>query len=144
LSGAAKGLNTTSDLLAKPISELESAIKALNLGITCWVTIHKWSSPDKTSETFDELGYAKIDGKWGFAIRTRECIDYADYNNIEGQWLFNEAPRSLRADAVEHLPKLLDALARDAITTTKKLAEKVEQARQLASAVKSTAEQPRS
>ncbi len=129
------------------MAELDSAVKALNLGISCWVTFAAWSGMGPTGQRSGEyqLGYAKIGGKWGIGVRSiSSTYSRPDDQDVTGPWLFNEAPRNLRADAVEHLPKLLNALATEAVATAKKLADKLDQARQLASAVKNTAEQPRS
>src|SRR5438552_3747571 len=56
------------------------------------------------------VGYAKIGNKWGVAIsRTSGNFEAPDYNTDE-EWLFNDAPRHLRIEAVEHIPAMFEAL----------------------------------
>ena len=135
LFAAAAGLNTVSDALGKSISALDNALKKLNLGISTWVKVKEWH--DQSGEWYSnhKLGYAKIGNKWGIGLATEEgSYNYPDDEKSEA-WLFNEAPRSLRIEAVEKIPDLLAQLTKETETTTQKLAAKVSEAEELADTI---------
>jgi hypothetical protein len=142
LSTVAADLNAVSDELGKSISEIDIALKKLNLGITTWVTIHS-SDEDHPHDDFSfwarEIGYAKIDSKWGISLRKvdGDCRD-PDEATIE-QWLFNDAPRSLRLEAIDKIPELLEKLSKEAVKTTKNIRARLSEAQAVAEAVKGAA-----
>jgi methyl-accepting chemotaxis protein len=141
LSVAATTLNATSDELGKSIAELDSALKMLNLGISSWVSFNKRSSPDGVCYSYNEVGYAKIDGKWGIALSSVSGDRYnPDDDNVEC-WLFNDAPRALRIQAVAKIPDLLEKLIKDATETTAEVKEKAEEVHRLASAISAVVDQ---
>lgn len=76
---------------------------------------------------------------WGIALRTSS----GDYTYPPGdlcqEWHLADAPRSLRIKAVDHLPELLDELAKEAVKTTAAIRTKTETAHQLVAAVKPAA-----
>jgi hypothetical protein len=142
LSAVASDLNAISDELGKSVSEIDAALKKLNLGISVWVEIRSWTDVD-----FDyyreSVGYAKVDGKWGIALGTVSGNhNYADQENVE-QWLFNDGPRKLRLDAIEKLPEVLKNLSEEAVSTTEKIKARLADAKEVAAAVKSAGEQPK-
>jgi hypothetical protein len=138
LAAAAANLNNISDELAGPVEEINSALKKLNIGVTAWTQME---GADDTglggSEWWSrDIGYAKIGGKWGTALRT--CSgDYSDpdHDNVDS-WLFNEAPRWLRVLGIEHLPDLIEKLTAETDSTSKKIRDKIDHAKELALAIR--------
>jgi hypothetical protein len=136
LQACAASLNEASDELGRAIAECDVALKKLNLGIVAWVNI--FEDEDINGEDFVDrgIGYAKVGGKWGIALRSRWGNRPTDTVRSE-EWMFNDAPRSLRAEAVEKLPALLMALAKRADDTTADIEAKTVKARDFAAAIKS-------
>jgi len=138
LHSVAVDLNATSDQIGKPIVELDSALKKLNLGISAWVTVLSETKPNGTVRHAD-IGYAKIDGTWGIALRHVK----GDYSHPDPEeWLFNDAPRSLRLAAIGHIPDLLEKLSKEAVETTAELKKQLSTVQEVAAVVKKLAEQP--
>jgi len=127
LAAAAGDLNQASDELMKFMSELDTALKALNLGIECWVEIGRYSKPDVSWA--DELGFAKVSGKWGLALRSVELGDKSD--DDPAYWLFNEASRDMRIEAVDFIPDLLKALREAAALKTDQVRTKLDSVRRV-------------
>jgi len=139
LSAAAITLNSASDELGKSVAALDAALKRLNLGITAWVTVDDYDCPDPFYRA-DQVGYDKIGGKWGIGLRTISG-NYTDPEHESSQeWLFNDASRSLRVAAVEKIPELIEELTKAADATTKKINEKLKQAKELAAAINAIAD----
>jgi prefoldin subunit 5 len=140
LSTVAADLNAVSDELGKSIAEIDAALKKLNLGITTWVTIRGDDrSPYDDSFWSRDIGYAKVSNKWGISLRTidGQCSD-PDRSEIE-EWLFNDAPRSLRLEAIDKIPELLEKLSMESVKTTKNIRAKLDEAQAVAEAVKGAA-----
>jgi hypothetical protein len=132
LAASAKTLNTVSDELAKPVGRIDAILKMLNLGIEAWVqTVGGWETVDEVEEHF--VGYAKVEGDWGLAVRIKRGRPGDDYRVSSDEWRFNSAPRSLRVEAIDALPELLDRLSKKSDSMIKKLKEKTERAERLAS-----------
>jgi hypothetical protein len=142
LSAIASDLNFSSDELGKSISELDSALKKLNLGIPAWVIIRGEDDPEDGSYWGERIGYEKIAGAWGIALETT----YGNRSDPDGEkverWLFNEGPRWLRLSAIEFIPQLLEALSSEADKTAKKIRLKLVEVQQVVSVVKKAAEEP--
>jgi hypothetical protein len=137
LSLVASDLNAISDELGKSISEIDFALKKLNLGVSIWVNISAWE--EDLDYSMEQIGYAKVDGKWGIALRTVSGNhNWPDRDTIE-QWLFSDAPRKLRVAAIEKLPEMLKSLSNEAAETTKKITSKLAEAKEVAAAVKGAA-----
>jgi hypothetical protein len=137
LSSVASDLNTVSDELGKSITEIDAALKKLNLGISVWVHIQDWS--EDADYFYQDVGYAKVDGKWGIALRTVSgSHNCPDQDHVE-QWLFNDAPRTLRLTAIQKLPDMLKKLSEEAVETTNKIKSKLAEAKEVAAAVKTAA-----
>jgi len=141
LSAVASDLNFVSDELGKSVTELDSALKKLNLGVSVWKPMYSNDGlPEDTWYTHEDIGYAKIDGKWGVSLRTvAGDHNYPDRDTIE-EWLFNDAPRSLRLSAIGHIPELLDALTQRADETAKSVRGELTTAQAVAAAIKKAAE----
>lgn len=141
LSAAASDLNTISDELGQCVSEIDAALKKLNVGITAWVDIS--SNEDDDLQYYRErIGYAKVEGKWGIALCTVSgSHDCPDEDRVD-IWLFNEAPRQLRLEAINKLPNLLQKLSEEAAKTTAEIMSGLSEALLVADAVKQAASEP--
>jgi hypothetical protein len=114
LSASAETLNAVSDALGKAIAEIDESLKNLNLGIEAWEEIYAGADDDYFWGRL--IGYAKTNGRWGISLQTYEGNDPED-RDVE-TWLFNDAPRSLRLEAIEKIPALLTKLNAEAKQTT--------------------------
>lgn len=134
LTASASNLNTASDELGKSINLFDSALKKLNVGVATWVEVNSWedSNGDYTAHY---LGYAKVGGRWGIALSIGKGNSRWPEEAQSEEWLFNEAPRTLRAEAVDKLPELVEKLVTTADDTTKKIKEKTDRARELAATI---------
>jgi prefoldin subunit 5 len=138
---AAADLNAVSDELGKSITDIDMVLKQLNLGISVWVKLYGGDGVRYNDTSFwsRDLGYAKVDGKWGICLRKLEGdFSEPDEPAIE-EWLFNEAPRSLRLEAIEKIPELLEKLSSEATKTTKEIRAKLAEAKVVATAIKDAA-----
>jgi hypothetical protein len=138
LAVAAKNLNEVSDELGKTISALDAALQKLNLGVSAWVPI-TGGDDGWGSYWSRDIGYAKVKGDWGIALRTVSGNHNDPDAEQEESWLFDDGPRWLRADAIAHIPALLEKLTKQADDTAKRIQKKTEEAKQLAAAVKAAA-----
>ena len=127
-------LNTVSDELGKSIGIVDAALKKLNLGVSVWVQIDKNKDGNDGEFNHHYLGYAKVDGRWGVALATSEG-NYGRMPSDDDHWLFNDAPRALRVEAVEHLPKLLTEMTKKASEVADGIRTQSEMARDIASAI---------
>jgi hypothetical protein len=133
LSSVASDLNAVSDELGKSVAEIDAVLKRLNLGISVWVHINSWGDEDYS---FEDIGYAKVDGKWGIALQTVSGNErWPDQDHVE-QWLFSDAPRKLRLASIEKLPEMLKRLSEEAVETTNKIKGKLAEVKEVATAVK--------
>ncbi len=133
LKSAATDLNTASDGLTTVVAEFEAILKQLNLGVPAWVTLSRESDDYGTYEV--ELGYTRIGSKWGVALRTTDADRSRPEEPTVNQWLFNDAPRQLRLEAIEGLPKLIAALITVAQATAERIQSKSRQATELLAAM---------
>jgi hypothetical protein len=131
LSAAASQLNAVSDELGKFVGALDGALRKLNLGIATWLRLD--GREDGLGNYIKrDLGYAKVGGKWGISLRVvAGNHNTPDVSTVE-EWLFNEAPRSLRIEAVEKLPDLFDNLVREADAATRTIKSKTQRVQELA------------
>jgi hypothetical protein len=135
LATVARNLNTASDRLGKIIVELDEALKALNLGISSWVSFNYWEDAN-LDFSCDQVGYSKVGGKWGIAIRSSSGnLNWQEDTTQDGPWLFNDAPRKLRIEAIGKIPELLETLVKEVVATTTKINEKVRESQELAKAI---------
>lgn len=128
-------LNEASDELSKPIERLDAELKKLGLGISAWVTISYDRSDDSEYWSREELGYTKINSRWGIALRSSSGDYTYPPDDICHEWHFVDSPRTLRIKAVDHLPALLDELAKEAVKTASALNAKTDVAQQVVAAV---------
>ena len=145
LFAAAKELNSISDELGKSISEIDFALKKLNLGVSVWTQI-RGNEGGPNQETWfwtEEIGYAKVGANWGICLRKiTGDYNYPDQEDVES-WLFNDAPRTLRISAIGKIPELLEKLSVEAVKTTEKIRAKLDEAQAVAKAVTGAASLPR-
>ena len=144
LTAAARELNSISDELGKPITEIDTALRKLNLGVTVWVPISKDDGgPNESWYWSEDIGYSKVGPNWGICLR-KVAGDYqAPDHDQEEFWLFNDAPRTLRISAIEKIPDLLEKLSKEAAKTTEKLRARLDEAQAVAKAVNGAASKPR-
>jgi prefoldin subunit 5 len=135
LAASAENLNTLSEEFSKSVAAIDAALKKLNLGVIAWETFFGADDDDGTFLR-QMIGYARINGTWGIAIRESAGNRNSDQPSDIEEWLFNDAPRSLRIDALDKLPELLDVLVKNADKTTKKIQEKTAQAKEIATGLK--------
>jgi len=144
LSTSANQLNEVSDELARAIDRLEEILKKLNLGVAAWVSIAEGDdSPFSPTWWARQIGYAKLGNKWGIALRTLSGdLSHPDEDS-EQVWSFNEAPRWIRIEAVDHIPQLIESLSKEADEMAARIKQKVVRAHQLSDAVLASAMEPK-
>jgi L-lactate utilization protein LutB len=61
------------------------------------------------------LGYCKIGNRKGLSLRVVEFSEDRGEvtEEVKDIWLFNDAPREIRLRAIEHIPDLIEELAKD-------------------------------
>jgi len=133
LSSTAANLNQVSDKLNASVAGLENSLRKLGLGIGGWVRI-SGSNNNDGSYWYEDVGYAKVNGKWGFAIKSGSGHEAADFDKTE-VWAFNDAPRDLRIAAIKKIPDLIEKLNAEAALMASNVAEKIEDVDLLASAI---------
>lgn len=143
LTESASHLNSASDELGRSIRALDLALAKLNLGIKTWVKFGGWENSDSTYEDH-HLGYAKVGPKWGIALSiTRGMRGWEEDATDDGEWLFNDAPRALRAEAINALPDLIESLVTASDKATTDIKGKTDHARELAKTVTALAQAKR-
>ncbi|HXT69936.1 MAG TPA: hypothetical protein VN700_09285 [Vicinamibacterales bacterium] len=131
---AAASHRSASHEFTKPFAEIERAIKDLNLPVATWQKIA--GGEDNYGGYWSrDVGYARTKGIWGLALRSVRGHESWEEDDSE-QWPFDEAPSSLRLEALEKLPDLLEQIIKNAEKTTRKLEEKTPEAQDLARAIK--------
>jgi hypothetical protein len=133
LSRSAAELNKISDELGKSISEIDAALKKLNVGVEVWVQVS--ISGDGRDYYIEKIGYAKVSGTWGLALKTQFGYEDQHCDDEIETWLFNDGPRALRLESIEKLPDLLEELSRMAVLTTEKIRNGMFEAQMIAGAV---------
>jgi len=132
LAKTAAELNFVTDQLVHTVSQVDAALKVLGLGIECWVQLGTTFSEDGRMSWADELGYGKVGGKWCIALRTTTLRDGNPDDHAE-EWAFHDAPRNLRIEAVDAIPRLLVGLQVRAAAARDEVSAKLDHARQIVS-----------
>jgi hypothetical protein len=140
LSTVASELNFVSDELGKYVSEMDAALKKLNLGVEVWVDIKR--DQDDRCFSSESLGYQKIGGKWGIALRTISGMHGSEDDSDVEIWLFNEAPRSLRITSIAKVPELLEKLSVEAKKMIDEIDGNLARVKEVAEVIKKTSEEP--
>ena len=139
LTSVASNLNAASDELGKAIDALDESLKKLNLGVTNW---YKFAGDQDEGGGYwaKYIGYARIGARWGIGLsKTSGHADAPPEYNRDEEWLFNDAPRQLRVEAVEHIPAMIDALIKAAEDAVERIRTKSAEAQQLADVLASAA-----
>ena len=134
LEAAAARLNAASDELSKPVIALNSVLKQLNVGVPAWYRFAGEFDTDTSAYWKHEIGYAKVSGEWGIALRSTSGFADDPADEREERWLFDDAPRKMRLEAIDHLGDLLNVLVEEADSTADKLLAKVDSAKEVAAA----------
>lgn len=134
LTQTAASLNAESDKLSVFIEKLEKALRALNLGVSAWVTVDNWEDESK-NKRLSEVGYDKSNiGAWGLYLRASVLNDKGMLVSVSN-WSFTSAPRELRVRAISHIPELIVALNTTASNVTQVLIQGNKEAEELATAL---------
>lgn len=136
LVASAEKINAASDELARPVASLDSLLKRLNVGVECWTEVNRFGEDDGWKYWGQDVGYTRHARKWCLAIRTVEGDERFPESERPEVWPFNEAPRYLRAKAVDKLPDLIEALVKATDAAAKRLEGKVAPAEALAAAAR--------
>jgi hypothetical protein len=132
LADSSARLNSSSDELSKAIRPIDASLKKLNLGIPAWYVYRGSDTPDTDGNySYRCIGYDKVSGKWGLALSTNSGNAYDEDDNYEA-WLFNDAPRSLRIEALDYIPDLLEQLVKESNKVAEDLQRKAKHAHDLA------------
>jgi hypothetical protein len=130
-------LNQTSDLLSQKIVEIESALNHYKLGIWAWLEeplSYRLESDGNgvEVEVSCHFGYGKIRDKWGLLVQER--LDYDP--EVRAPLFLKDAPRDIRARAVERIPELLKCVTEKAADLSREIAKKTQLAEQIAASLK--------
>ena len=109
LAGSADNLNALSDQLNNQVTDVESALNKMGIGLAANVNTETWS--DESGEEYDvwRICYEKYSGKWGFTIE--HLWGHESFPDDRSEtWAFRDAPREHRLKAVEKIPDLMEAL----------------------------------
>lgn len=148
LDPLASRLASASDELNAALETIQQKINAKHLGVEAFLdsswdhVLRRTMTPDRENDdlrsaVYDELGYGKDDdGNWGLVVRhyegTQQINQYEDWEDKAGAYLWTRsllrAPRDVRADAIEKIPLLIDAIH----AAAQALVDKVEKAKQIA------------
>jgi hypothetical protein len=135
LADCSARLNSASDELANAVHPIDAALKKLNLGVTAWHSYKRFDDPHGSEYYWSRrIGYARVGRTWGLALSTVSGYYSSDDEDKE-EWLFNDAPRWMRVEAVDHIPDLLELLVKETNKVTANLQEKTEKARELAGTI---------
>src|SRR5262249_17358519 len=119
------------------IAPIDAALKKLNVGVEVWYQ-YTGSNDPNGNYWGRSIGYARINSKWGLALSTISGnVQYPDDDSEE--WLFNDAPRKMRLEALDHIPMLLEELVKEVSKAATELKMKSQQARELAEAISAVA-----
>ena len=136
LADSSARLNSASDELATAVRPIDAALKKLNLGVTAWHSYTGFDDPNESDYYWSRrIGYARVGRTWGLALSTVSGYYSNDEAEDKEEWLFNDAPRWMRVEAVDHIPDLLELLVKEANKVTANLQKKTEKARELAGTI---------
>jgi hypothetical protein len=135
LSAASQTINQATNQFNNQVQAIEDALASYNIGVGAWVKAHEESEHDL--DDFGEtrgvivteyfLGYQKSGSRWSLMAAT-EC-QYYDPQDPRTEWVFRDAPRYVRVKTIVALPRLVEALIKEANHLAAELAEQTKQAR---------------
>ena len=141
LVSLSKAINAASDQITKELIEIEKGLNVLRLGVIANVQLRTWSLNDPLEETgqvtrVESLVYGRKDGKWGLLV-CDWCEEYQDFPEDDSCFTFlRDASRETRLAAMEKIPDLIAALAREAEELNKRLSQQLSVAKWLKSELK--------
>jgi hypothetical protein len=138
LSSASDSLNSVSNQFNEQVNSIENSIAAYNLGVSAWVHVRTIDHEelDQAGNVVDihaqdiSVGYDKWAGKWCLQVHSF----YADSESLQ-EWTLKDAPREMRLNAIDGIPKLLEKLIAEATRLTQQIADKTAEARKLAQSI---------
>jgi hypothetical protein len=139
LTSTAASLNNVSNELSNVVAIFDDSLKKLNVGLTVWVDFASGDAVGPSEYDDYQIGYLKLDGKWGIGLRHVWGDTSIDADNVSGPWLFNDAPRELRLQSLDAIPRLIEKLSEEASDTAKRIENKTEELRVLAGAISAVA-----
>ena len=120
--------------------EIESTLKALNLGVSVWHQMEGGRNPhDEAYWWSRDIGYTKVSGKWGIALQSASGDSGDPENDSVEVWLFNDAPRHLRVLGTKHLADLIEAMVESAAEMAKKIRDGSADAEEIAATLRELA-----
>jgi hypothetical protein len=133
LTAASTKLNLVSGAFGEAVRALDDALSKLNPGIEAWVTTARLSEDDTPWEAdIHQLGFTRLRLGWGLAISRYHYDENLEERTNYQSWDFNDAPRELRIEAINHIPLLVDELAKEAEKAANRVAEGATLAQELA------------
>jgi hypothetical protein len=137
LSDLSHKLNQKSDSLNKTISTINKKLSDLGLGVEVWIGIEEGvpyfrEGDEEEHDPIREetwLGYCKVGDQWelaskGVTVGTDE--DGEQFSKVlkgDPARSLLQSPRSVRANAMQHVPRLLNAIKREAESLLKSVDE---------------------
>jgi hypothetical protein len=138
LQASAKQFKPVSATLSKFVRQVEQALDELDLRVACYTQISESrDSYGDDSFTREYIGYIEHQGRWQIVLNVDEGFDSRPGDVDEKIWPFDLSPQYLRIKAVDKLPELIDSLAATLDKTSQRMAQKLEAAQEIASAVTS-------
>src|SRR6476646_3208299 len=139
LSVASEALNNVSDIFNEQIKIIEEAIASYNIGVSAWATAGLLEEEEyaPNGELMGviardiSVGYDRQGGKWCL-LASSLCPERE--GRIE--WTLRDAPRDVRMEAINSIPKLLERLIEEAQKLTADVTKKTSEARMLAASIK--------
>jgi|ERR1700687_566784 len=136
LAESAGTLNKESDKFSNLVVGIDEALNKLSPGVAAWVTLRSWADEETPWVRNEErLGFAKTNNRWGLSLGRVVVDTNTDHEEIKDVWLFNDGPRSLRLLAIDHIPDLVAALAREAERVAKEVSAGAEIAMEMLKSV---------
>jgi hypothetical protein len=154
LEPLSKRLNAASNELNQTLQTIQDRLNALGIGLEVWVSVHPLAESDYRDVLDDnseptrfrefvrqELGYGRLGDGWALLVRSRRYVEGPNEFNVKDTEVYEDdtdprpllkASRELRVAAVPLLPKLVEAIEREA----KVVIERVEQAKKIADSLK--------
>jgi hypothetical protein len=151
LEPLAQRLKAAQDDLNQALQTIQDRLNALGIGVEVWLEEEldstDWRSVSNTSReyTASQLGYGRVGDGWALLVRTRRIVETLDpsgggyedaitdtYDGNDSAKPLLRASRAVRANAVPLIPRLVEAIEREAT----KLIARVEEARKIADSLK--------
>jgi hypothetical protein len=137
ISTSAKDLNSISGELQWYITEMNSALTRVNLGIEAWVPIRAHTGGQGESIPAQmELGYARVGPVWGLYVRSVLTAEKSSNLNEENEcWPCSQTPLCLQILALNEIPCLLHKLSSKAAKTVDEVRSRLADVQTIAVAV---------